>query len=240
MNCSICYENLNENCNIIKLECSHIYCNECFYTWYSQKGTKELCCLCFKRIELENYNIEKEYHWTEYIDLMQNEIKQKSIDKKIILKYFKKCIKILKNGFCLFENKIDNIIYRAIEKNCFDLIYYLFENLHIKTTTLRIDYLMEGLISEETYDLDPKIRIDIIRYLNNKKCIDMGYDITTLVSAVESEKLEIVKFAHLELNVKFTLEALEIAYKNKSYDIIEYLEKVVYEDYKEKLKCKYM
>lgn len=260
MNCSICYDNLESE--FIKLECSHSYCNECFKAWYSKSDVKESCCLCFKTIDVEEFGINVNRDWRCYIDTMNLELsKKENVNKKLMVKYFKRCIKrcyiqerdiqIIGNfGYLLYGGKhniVDQIIYYCLEQTYIELVYYLFDNLNIKTKTLYIEKVLLGLISNFTYDLDVEYRINLLRYLKNKNCLntkDFNERICILknhplVHAVESEKLELVKYVHEELNVNFTLEALEAAYRNGTQDIIEYLDKTMYINYKNELEKKY-
>ena len=245
MNCSICYDNLESE--FIKLEYSHSYCNECFKTWYSQFGVKESCCLCFKIFDVEDFGINDNSNITCNLYKMNFELsKKENVNKKIMVKYFKRCIKKCSVGYTYGEkyNKVDEIIYRCLDETYIELVYYLFDKLNIKTKTLDIETVLLGLITNFTYDLDVKHRINLLRYLKNKNCFSTkkkGSELKNyaLVYAVDSEKLELVKYVHEELNFNFTIEALEAAYRNGIQDIIEYLDKIMYTNYKNKLEKKY-
>lgn len=251
MNCLICHEEINNTNYLIELDCKHTYCKECFNTWYSQEKVNPTCCYCFKSINLEYYGIEKELKWFEYIKLMNNEIQKNNINKNLILKYYKKCIKSLYNfieyqelrySFFRRENTVvDMIIYEVIRNSYIELLYYLFKKLHIKTTTLNLDRLLENLLEEKNYDLPVEFRINILKYLNKKECIKLTHRYKfALTLAVDSEKLELVKYVHEELNIPFSIDAIEHAYKYKCIDIIEYLNETVYKNFINGLKTKYI
>lgn len=83
--CLICRETYEID-DYVKLKCGHVYCTECFRTWYKKKTTTS-CCLCFKKFEIRDY-IELDYSEMS-VHLYQNK-KLKTPLKNLTKKHLKK------------------------------------------------------------------------------------------------------------------------------------------------------